>query len=60
LGPRRFLTGFLLPGDEPAGSLWYSNQRPERTRFYAWAALIKDGILVATDYAPDAGWLFAP
>ena len=26
-------------------------------RFYAWASLIEDGRVVATDYAPDAGWL---
>jgi hypothetical protein len=26
-------------------------------RFYAWASVIKDGRVVATDYAPDVGWL---
>lgn len=26
-------------------------------RFYAWASLIEDGRVVATDYAPDLGWL---
>jgi hypothetical protein len=26
-------------------------------RFYAWASLIEDGRVVATDYAPDIGWL---
>jgi len=25
--------------------------------FYAWAAVIENGRVVATDYAPDAGWL---
>lgn len=25
--------------------------------FYAWASVIQDGRVVATDYAPDAGWL---
>src|SRR5262249_5030065 len=25
--------------------------------FYVWAAEIQDGRVVATDYAPDAGWL---
>jgi hypothetical protein len=25
--------------------------------FYAWAAVIQDGRVVATDYAPDIGWL---
>ncbi len=29
-------------------------------RFYAWASLIEDGRVVATDYAPDVGWLDAP
>ena len=24
---------------------------------YAWASVIVDGRVVATDYAPDAGWL---
>lgn len=28
-------------------------------RFYAWASLIEDGRVVATDYAPDVGWLDA-
>ena len=32
---------------------------PGAPRFYAWASLIQDGRVVATDYAPDAGWLFA-
>ena len=25
--------------------------------FYAWASVIVDGRVVATDYAPDTGWL---
>ena len=28
-------------------------------RFYAWASVIQDGRVVATDYAPDVGWLDA-
>ena len=27
--------------------------------FYAWASVIVDGRVVATDYAPDSGWLVA-
>jgi hypothetical protein len=27
--------------------------------FYAWASVIQDGRVVATDYAPDSGWLLA-
>jgi hypothetical protein len=26
-------------------------------RGYAWAALIEDSVMLAIDYAPDAGWL---
>jgi hypothetical protein len=26
-------------------------------RFYAWASVIEGGRVVATDYAPDVGWL---
>ena len=26
-------------------------------RFYVWASVIQDGRVVATDYAPDVGWL---
>ena len=26
-------------------------------RYYAWASVIENGRVVATDYAPDAGWL---
>jgi hypothetical protein len=29
-------------------------------RYYAWASMIEDGRVVATDYAPDAGWLVEP
>lgn len=25
--------------------------------FYVWASVIVDGQIVATDYAPDAGWI---
>ena len=27
--------------------------------FYTWASVIVNGRVVATDYAPDAGWLVA-
>ena len=29
-------------------------------RYYAWASMIEDGLVVATDYAPDVGWLVQP
>lgn len=38
-------TGSFYPGEGIPG------------RFYAWASVIQDGRVVATDYAPDAGWL---
>ena len=28
--------------------------------FYVWASVIEDGRVVATDYAPDVGWLVEP
>jgi hypothetical protein len=40
--------------DTPAGE---TGTLPKR--FYAWASVIQDGRVVATDYAPDTGW-FVP
>ena len=49
------------PGEPDVGknaNFWYSLQEGEREyRFYAWASLIDDGRVVATDYAPDLDWL---
>ena len=49
------------PGEPDVGrdaNFWYSLQEGEREyRFYAWASLIEDGRVVATDYAPDPDWL---
>jgi META domain len=50
---------------------WYPSAREDsdgvilrysgtRGRFYAWASMIEDGRVVATDYAPDVGWLVEP
>jgi len=39
--------------DTPAGDAGAS--MPER--LYAWASVIQGGRVVATDYAPDTGWL---
>jgi hypothetical protein len=44
-----FLFGGNVTGGGTVGSL------PER--FYVWASVIQDGRVVATDYAPDVGWL---
>lgn len=38
-------TAYIYPGQAIPG------------RFYAWASVIQDGRVVATDYAPDSGWL---
>jgi hypothetical protein len=44
----------------PGASLRYSLQSGEDTfRFYAWASIIEGGRVLATDYAPDVGWLVA-
>jgi hypothetical protein len=49
-GPERLVFGGAVTGGGRVGGL------PER--FYAWASVIQDGRVVATDYAPDVGWLF--
>jgi hypothetical protein len=33
------------------------DERATDVLFYAWASVIQDGRVVATDYAPDLGWL---
>jgi hypothetical protein len=39
-------------------NVWiHISRSPRGLRFYAWASLIQDGRLVATDYAPDVGWI---
>ncbi len=61
-GPGPTIPDFFYPGDgwappEKAG-LWYAPQPGEQDfRFYAWASVIEGGRVVATDYAPDQGWL---
>ena len=44
-----------LGGGEFAGGGRVGGPLP--ARFYAWASVIVDGRVAATDYAPDAGWL---
>jgi hypothetical protein len=45
-------------GGETAGSsVQKQKPDPKPARFYAWASVIVDGRVMATDYAPDAGWL---
>ena len=40
------------------GHIWVQKIDDEQVfRFYVWASVIQDGNIVATDYAPDAGWV---
>jgi hypothetical protein len=46
------------PAFMPGATLRYSLQAGEDAfRFYAWASVIEAGRVLATDYAPDVGWL---
>jgi hypothetical protein len=59
--------GDSLPDASYPGDSWFEQglsimTRPVRGstglyRFYAWSSEIADGRVVATDYAPDVGWL---
>jgi len=44
----------FLGGSAPA------DLNPDTVRFYAWASATRDGEVVASDYAPDAGWMTKP
>lgn len=45
-----FVDANALPG------LWVKRE-PGGIRFYAWASIISDGRIIATDFAPDSGWI---
>jgi hypothetical protein len=46
-----------IVGDD-FSSIFVKRGSDERAfRFYLWASVIRDGQIVATDYAPDVGWL---
>ncbi len=50
----------FVPGESSGNVAEFSvGLRPDEPtfRFYAWASMIEDGRVVATDYAPDLGWL---
>lgn len=50
-----------FPGDAgPARGLIGPASSWNVFRFYVWASVIRDGAIVATDYAPDFGWLEWP
>jgi hypothetical protein len=39
------------------GTMLFDSEEVGAFNFYVWASLIEDGRVVATDYAPDAGWI---
>jgi hypothetical protein len=53
----------FFPGEFPGARLGFGGDiagggtHGLRSPFYAWASVIVDGRVVATDYAPDEGWL---
>jgi len=48
--------GYFSLGGEVAGGGTRGTSLVNRP-FYVWASVIEDGRVVATDYAPDVGWL---
>lgn len=66
-GHRAATTPTLYPGEWDGvrlgfgGDLTGGGTRPGPVDpFYVWASVIEDGRVVATDYAPDVGWLVEP
>ena len=57
-GPRTLDTWFPSASEEVEGVILRDSATPGR--YYAWASMIEDGRVVATDYAPDVGWLVEP
>jgi hypothetical protein len=54
-GPNsRTMVFTFIPGTAPA------DLNPTKLRFYAWTSATRDGEVVASDYAPDAGWMTRP
>lgn len=55
----------IFPGDTAGlngpttGRIYAHRDGDWQFRFYVWASLIRDGQVIATDYAPDTGWLEA-
>ena len=50
---------FYYTSDVAGGGELKSGARQDKP-FYVWASAIVDGRVVATDYAPDTGWLVPP
>jgi hypothetical protein len=64
VGETYFGTSFLFGGDDHSARLCLGadvagggTMGGLPHRFYTWASVIQDGRVVATDYAPDVGWL---
>jgi hypothetical protein len=55
-GPRGIVDAYYPYTDETWSAPWFVYSGLSG-RFYAWASLIEGGRVVATDHAPDAGWL---
>ena len=55
----RYYFDTFLPGETRSvgGLMLYSADDVGEFKFYMWASLIVDGEAVATDYAPNVGWL---
>jgi hypothetical protein len=51
----RFYFDTWLPGERVVGKMLF--EPSDMGAFYVWASLIEAGRVVATDYAPDVGWL---
>jgi hypothetical protein len=47
-----------FPGAQIDDGGWFQGPLPG-ARLYIWASLIEGGRVVATDYAPDSGWVDA-
>jgi hypothetical protein len=53
----RFYFDTWLPGEEPFGRMQLMAEDVGEFKFYVWASLIVNGQVVATDYAPNVGWV---
>ena len=57
--PGRFSFGHDTPTQARNGGGWIGTSLVNRP-LYVWASVIQDGRVIATDYAPDVGWLLNP
>lgn len=52
-----FFFDTYFPGEKVNGRMLVEGQEMGQFKFYVWASLIEDGRVVATDYAPNVGWI---